>query len=136
MCTLNKSGEPLRFCALESAQSASGALYAPACIIDSVIIKLHSCCNLRTSIKERIKQLPSPLPVLLLWIIWSNTYSSTDNLSSPIPVSDWLIFCYEDSILHQTNKWIYKCTHFFDENQKNAKKVYANMEQSSQERTK
>ena len=32
-------------------------------------------------------------------------YSSTDNILSAIPVSDWLIFCCENSILYQKKKW-------------------------------
>ena len=33
------------------------------------------------------------------------TKSSTDNFLSPIPASDWLIFCYGNLILHQEKKW-------------------------------
>ena len=31
----------------------------------------------------------------------TNPYSSTNNFFSPIPVSDWLIFCCRNFILHQ-----------------------------------
>ena len=33
--------------------------------------------------------------------ITCNTYSSTDSLKSPIHLSDWLIFCCGNLILHQ-----------------------------------
>lgn len=35
----------------------------------------------------------------------NNIYSSTENLLSPISVSDWLIFCYANLILHQKKEW-------------------------------
>ena len=39
------------------------------------------------------------------------SYSSTDNFLSPIPVSDWLIVCCWNSIIHQNMKSIiYECT--------------------------
>ena len=33
--------------------------------------------------------------------VFPHSYSSTDNFVSPILVSDWLIFCCENLILHQ-----------------------------------
>ena len=57
-----------------------------------------------------------------------NSYSacsSTDNFLSPIPISDWLIFCWENLMLHKKRTENDK-THFFDEKQKNAKKVCVN----------
>ena len=36
--------------------------------------------------------------------IFFYTYSTTDNFLSPIPVSDWLILCYGNMILHQKKK--------------------------------
>ena len=39
------------------------------------------------------------------------SYSSTDNFLSPVPVSDWLIFCCWNSIIHQNIKSIiYECS--------------------------
>ena len=34
-----------------------------------------------------------------------SAYSSTASFALPIPVSDWLVFCSRDLILHQINKW-------------------------------
>ena len=52
------------------------------------------------------RQLPHILTETLKCIF---TNSSTDNLLSPFPVSDWLIFCYGNSALH----------HKINENNKN-----------------
>ena len=49
------------------------------------------------------------------------SYSATDNFLSPVPVPDWLIFSYWNSILHQKKRKKRnendKNTNFFDEKQ-------------------
>ena len=52
------------------------------------------------------------------------TYSSTDDFLSLIPISDWLIFCCGNSILHQKRNENDKNTNFFIKKTKTAKKVY------------
>ena len=60
--------------------------------------------------------------VLLIMQIY--IYSFTKNSLSPVPVSDWLIFCWGNLILHQKRNKNDKYTISFHEKQlKNAKKV-------------
>ena len=45
------------------------------------------------------------------------TYSSTGSFGLPIPVSDWLIFCSKNLILHQKKKMKMIKHKFYDERQ-------------------
>ena len=55
-------------------------------------------------------------------------YSFTDNFLSPSPVSNWLLFCCENLILHQKNEMkLLKNRNFVMKNKKNALKVYENI---------
>ena len=46
------------------------------------------------------------------------THSSTGSFGLPIPVSDWLIFCSKNLILHQEKKEMKMIKHkFYDERQ-------------------
>ena len=59
--------------------------------------------------------------VLYLWIYLKRlihlTYSFTDNFLSSIPVSEWLIFCCGNFLLHQQKNENDKKTSSLDENQ-------------------
>ena len=55
------------------------------------------------------------------------TYSSTDNFLPHIPVSDWLIFCFGNSILHQKKTKMMKTDFLNEKTTKNASKVYVNI---------
>ena len=65
-----------------------------SCLRDSSVLV---CKSLKSPLDTRRKMNPGRLLDVL-------PYSFTDNFLSPIPVSDWLIFCCGNSILFQKKK--------------------------------
>ena len=52
-----------------------------------------------------------------IFLICSLTYSSINNLLSPIYVSDWLIFCVKIWCFFKKEKWKWQKPKYFDEKQ-------------------
>ena len=56
--------------------------------------------------------------IIKVWVIFRcYACSSTDNFLSSVPVSDWIIFCCGNLILHQKRKWKWYKHKFFVEKQ-------------------